>query len=84
MTKESAVSVIIPTRNRADWQFRLGDLYYHQERMKIARKYFLQALKNKPCFRYFRAIIKTILGKKVSEGLISGKISLIRMIYGKN
>lgn len=62
----------------AAWQFRLGDLYYYQEKMKKARKLFTQAFKNRPSFRYFRAIIKTILGKKISQFLINWKINLIR------
>lgn len=61
----------------AAWQFRLGDLDYRQQRMKKARSFFFQAFKNKPTFKYFRAIIKTILGKQVSEAMISAKIKLL-------
>ncbi len=60
----------------AAWQFRLGDLYYHQRNMEKARQFFVQALKNSPSFRYCRAIVKTFLGKRTSETLIDFKTQL--------
>lgn len=62
----------------ASWHFRFGDLYYHQQKMKKARNLFLQALKNKPSFKYFRAIVKTFLGRKISETLISWQIGQVK------
>jgi len=62
----------------ASWHFRFGDLYYHQQKMKKARNFFLQALKNKPSFKYFRAIVKTFLGRKISETLISWQIGQVK------
>lgn len=62
----------------ASWYFRLGDLYYHQEKMKKAKDSFKRAYSNRPSFKYFRAIVKTILGKRMSERLISVKIKLLR------
>jgi len=65
------------------WQFRLGDAYYHLNKMIPARKYFLQAFRKQPTFKYFRAIIKTLLGKPVSEKLISAKIKLKENLGGR-
>jgi len=65
------------------WQFRLGDAYYHLNKMVHARKYFLQAFKKQPTFKYFRAMVKTLLGKQVSEGLISVKIKLKENLGGR-
>jgi glycosyltransferase involved in cell wall biosynthesis len=65
------------------WQFRLGDAYYHLNKMKKARSHFFQALKKKPTFKYCRAIIKTFLGKKVSEKIISGKIKVKEKLSGR-
>ncbi|MBU3957270.1 glycosyltransferase, partial [Patescibacteria group bacterium] len=61
----------------AAWQFRLGDLYYHQGKMRKARNSLRQAFNNQPSFKYFRAIIKTFLGKGISEILIGWKIRLV-------
>ncbi|MCJ7793292.1 MAG: glycosyltransferase family 2 protein, partial [Candidatus Marinimicrobia bacterium] len=65
------------------WQFRLGDAYYHLNKMMPARKYFFQAFKKRPTFKYFRAICKTLLGKQVSEGLISVKIKFKENLGGR-
>ena len=62
----------------AAWQFRLGDLYYHQQKMETARNFFVQALKNSFSFKYCRAIMKTFLGKRISEALIGFKTQLIK------
>ncbi len=61
----------------ASWHFRLGDLYYHQEKMKKARDSFRKAYSSHPNFKYCRAIVKTFLGKRASEFLISVKIKLL-------
>ncbi len=61
----------------ASWCFRLGDLYYHRQEMKKARDFFKEAYQAQPKFRYFRAIIKTLLGKRLSEALIFWKIKLM-------
>lgn len=62
----------------AAWQFRLGDLYYHQEKMAKARNLLRQAFNNRPSFKYFRAIVKTFLGKGISETLIGWKIKVVK------
>jgi len=62
----------------AAWQFRLGDLYYHQEKMTKARNLLRQAFNNQPSFKYFRAIVKTILGKGISETLINWQIGQVK------
>lgn len=67
----------------AAWQFRLGVLYYQQRKMKRARRLFLKALKNHLAFKYFRGVVKTILGKRLSEAIISVKMKLLGNIYGK-
>ncbi|HUV42511.1 MAG TPA: glycosyltransferase [Patescibacteria group bacterium] len=61
----------------ASWCFRLGDLYYHRQEMKKAREFFKKAYQAQPKFRYFRAIVKTFLGKRLSEALISCKVKLM-------
>lgn len=62
----------------AFWCFRLGDFYYHKGRMEKARKLFKKAYSLYPSFRYFRAVIKTILGKRISETLIRWQIGQVK------
>jgi len=61
----------------ASWCFRLGDLYYHHQEMKKAREFFKKAYQAQSESRYFRAIVKTFLGKRLSEALIFCKIKLM-------
>ena len=60
----------------ANWFFRLGDLYYHKRNYKKARNYFKKAQSENPCFKYKRAIVKTYLGKNMSEFLIKTKTKI--------
>lgn len=61
----------------ASWFFRLGDLYYHQRNLRKARNYFKKADRQNPCLKYKRAIIKTYLGRSMSEFLIKLKIKFL-------
>ncbi|MBU1127281.1 MAG: glycosyltransferase [Patescibacteria group bacterium] len=75
--KKYKKEILKKPKRAASWFFRLGDLYYHERNLKKARNYFKKACEKNSCFKYKRAIVKTYLGKNMSEFLIKLKTKFL-------